>query len=216
VLHDNQLYGKGVAVAFRDAFETLGGEILGFEAFDANAPDYLALMTSVADAQPDIVYVGAIVNLNPGKLLQDMRSVMPADQVMFLGPDGLINQAFIDGAAEAAEGARVTFAGLPPQALEGVGADWYTRIKERIGHEPDAYAVYAYECAVVAMQGLDQAQAKDRVAILDAMFATEGFEGLIGTWGFTETGDTSLTAVSVNIITDGAISFEQSIEAPTT
>ncbi len=215
VLHDNQLYGKGVATAFRDVFESLGGEILGFEAFDANAPDYQALMTSVANAGPDILYVGAIVNLNPGKLLQDMRSVMSVDDVTFLGPDGLINQAFIDGAGEAAAGAYVTFAGLPPQALEGTGADWYTRIKERIGHEPDAYSVYAYECAVVAIQALDEVQEKDRVAILDAMLGTESFEGLLGTWGFLDTGDTSLTTVSVSVIEDGAIAFQEKISAPT-
>jgi branched-chain amino acid transport system substrate-binding protein len=51
--------------------------------------------------------------LNASKLLQDMRAVMPADEVSFLGPDGLINQAFVDAAGDAAEGAYITFAGLP-------------------------------------------------------------------------------------------------------
>ncbi len=52
-----------------------------------------------------------------------MRSLMPADEVIFLGPDGLINQAFIDGAGDAANGAFITFAGLPPAELKGPGAD---------------------------------------------------------------------------------------------
>ena len=39
----------------------------------ANAPEYQALMTKVASQGPDIVYMGAIVNLNPGKVLQDLR-----------------------------------------------------------------------------------------------------------------------------------------------
>ena len=215
VLHDNQLYGRGVALAFRDTFEQLGGTVAGFEAFDPNAPDYLALMTNIASSAPDVVYVGAITNLNPGKLLQDLRSVMPASEVTFIGPDGLINQAFIDGAGEAAQDAYVTFAGLPPNALEGAGAEWYTRIKEVLGHEPDAYAVYAYECAVVAIQALDQVQSNDRVEILDAMFATENFNGLLGTWSFLETGDTSLTTVSLNQIQDGTINFVEEIAAPT-
>ncbi|MDQ3655663.1 MAG: branched-chain amino acid ABC transporter substrate-binding protein, partial [Chloroflexota bacterium] len=207
VLHDNQLYGRGVAAAFRDTFEDLGGAVAGFEAFDPNAPDYLALMTQIASSAPDVIYVGAITNLNPGKLLQDMRSVMPVSEVTFIGPDGLINQAFIDGSGEAAQDAYVTFAGLPPNALQGAGAQWYTRIQERLGHEPDAYAVYAYECAVVAIQALDQVQVNDRVEILDAMFATNNFAGLLGTWEFLETGDTSLTTVSLNQIQDGGIVF---------
>ena len=215
VLHDNQLYGKGVAEAFRDTFEQVGGNIAGFEAFDANAPDYQALMTQIAASAPDVVYVGAITNLNPGKLLQDMRSVMPASEVAFLGPDGLINQAFIDGAGEGAEGAYVTFAGLPPNALQGAGADWYERIKGILGHEPDAYSLYAYECGICAVQGLDVAQSNDRVALLEAMFATTNFQGLIGEWELTETGDTSLSTVSLNQIENGAIVFREEIAAPT-
>ena len=71
-------------------------------------------MTKIADTDPDLVYVGATVENNPPKVLVDMRSLMPADQVIFLGPDGLFTQAFIDGAGDAAKGAFVTFAGLPP------------------------------------------------------------------------------------------------------
>ena len=55
-------------------------------------------MTGIADTGPDIVYLGAMVNNNAAKLLQDMRAVMPVEEVMFLGPDGLINQAFVEGA----------------------------------------------------------------------------------------------------------------------
>ena len=51
--------------------------------------------------------------------LLDMRSLMPADDVAFMGPDGLINTAFIEGAGDAAEAAYITFAGLPPASLDG-------------------------------------------------------------------------------------------------
>lgn len=213
VLHDNQLYGKGVATVFANTYEELGGEVLGFDAFDADAPSYEAVMTGIADSQPDLVYLGAIVNLNASKLLQDMRAVMPADQVAFLGPDGLINQAFIDGAGSAAEGAYITFGGLPANELPGAGASWYEAMKERVGHEPDSYSVYAFEVAVVALQAIDQVGEKDRVAILEAMFGTEGFRGLLGNWSFTETGDTDLTTISLNVVQDGVITFQENIGA---
>jgi branched-chain amino acid transport system substrate-binding protein len=216
VLHDNQLYGKGVALVFRNTFEKLGGEILGFEGYDPNAPDYQALMTSIADKGPDVVYLGAIVNLNASKLLIDMRSLMPPEEVAFLGPDGLINQAFVDGAGDAAEGAFITFAGFTPDALlqkGGAGADWVKRMQERVGHEPDAYSVYAYEATVVAIQAIDKVQEKDRVKILDAMFATEGFKGLLGEWSFTETGDTNSTTMTMNTVKDGKIVFQEVISA---
>ena len=117
VLHDNSLYGKGVAQVFANTFAENGGEVLGFEGYDGKASDYQALMTSIADKGPDLLYLGATVDNNPAKVLQDMRGVMSADDVLFLGPDGLISDTFIQGAADAAEGAWLTFAGYTADKL---------------------------------------------------------------------------------------------------
>jgi branched-chain amino acid transport system substrate-binding protein len=214
VLHDQQTYGRGVATVFDATFKELGGEVVAFEGYDPNAPEYQALMAKIANEAPGVVYLGAIVNLNASKLLQDMRNVMSADDVAFMGPDGLINQAFIDGAGDAAEGAYITFGGLPANQLQGVGKSWYDEFKGRLGHEPDAYSLYAFECAVVVLQAIDQVGEKDRAKILEAMRATKEFRGLIGTWSFTETGDTDSRTVSLNEVLDGVISFQETIAPP--
>jgi branched-chain amino acid transport system substrate-binding protein len=204
VLHDNQLYGKGVALAFQLYFKQLGGEVLGFEAFQPDAPDYQALATGIADKGPSVVDIGAIVNLNPGKLVKDLRSVMSPDDVAIITPDGCFNQAFIDSAGEEGEGTYATFGGVPPTFLESeVGVDWRNRIEAILGHEPDAYATYAYECAVIAMQAIDIVQEKDRAKILDAMFATKEFQGLSGNYSFTATGDPDKPSVFLAQIKSG-------------
>ncbi|MBA3275138.1 MAG: branched-chain amino acid ABC transporter substrate-binding protein, partial [Chloroflexia bacterium] len=95
VLHDNQTYGEGLATVFQTTYESLGGEMLGFEAFNPEAPEYLALATKIANVAPAVVYISAIVNLNASKLLQDLRDVMAPEDTAIMGPDGLINQAFI-------------------------------------------------------------------------------------------------------------------------
>jgi branched-chain amino acid transport system substrate-binding protein len=211
VLDDQSLYGHGVAQVFNNTFASLGGEVLGAEGYDPKAPDYQALMTKIADMGPDILYVGATVENNPAKILVDMRSLMSVEDVIFMGADGLINQAFIDGAGDASNGAFITFAGFPPSELKGAGADYAKRITEILGHSPDAYAVYGYEVAVVAIQAIDQVQEKDRGKILDAMFATKDFKSLLGgTWSFTETGDTNALTMAVNEIkanADGKLDF---------
>jgi branched-chain amino acid transport system substrate-binding protein len=201
ILDDQSLYGHGVAQVFNNAFRELGGEVLGAEGWDKSAPDYQALMTKIADLGPDLVYLGATVENNSAKVLLDLRSLMPPDQVIALVPDGLFTSTFIEGAGDASEGTFVTFAGFPPSELTGPGADYATRITEILGHSPDAYAVYAYEVAAVVVQAIDQVQEKDRAAILDAMFATENFRSLLGhTWAFTDTGDTDAASMSVNEI----------------
>jgi branched-chain amino acid transport system substrate-binding protein len=199
VLDDQSLYGHGVAQVFNNAFRELGGEVLGAEGWDKNAPDYQALMTKIADMGPDIVYLGATVENNTPKVVLDLRSIMAPDQVTCLCPDGLITTAFIDGAGDAAEGTFVTFAGFPPAELKGPGADYAKRITEILGHSPDSYSVYAYEVTAVVIQAIDKVQEKDRGKILDAMFATKDFKSLLGgTWSFTETGDTDALTMSLN------------------
>jgi len=216
ILHDNELYGRGVATAFRLALEELGGESLGFEGYQRDAPDYLALATSIADRAPNIVYVGTVATNNPGKLVQDLRSVMPPDQVTIMLPDGCFNQSFIDAAADAGEGSYVTFGGVPPAYLEtDLGRDWVARMEERLGHLPDAYATYSYDAAIIAIQAIDQVQEKNREAILDAMFATQDFQGLAGTYGFTETGDPDKPSVFLSQVQDGQFAQVGFINPPT-
>jgi branched-chain amino acid transport system substrate-binding protein len=214
ILHDNQTYGAGLATVFRNTFEELGGEVLGFEAFAPDAPEYQALATKVANSAPALIYISAIVNLNASKLVQDLRDLMAPEDTAILGPDGLTLQSFIDGAGDAAEGMYLTFGGLPANELEGVGAEFYNAMLERLGEEPDAYASYSFDCAVCVLQAIDQVGEKDRAAILDAMFATEGFRGMIGTWSFTETGDTDADTISLNVVKDSQITFQEVIGLP--
>jgi branched-chain amino acid transport system substrate-binding protein len=219
VLHDKSLYGQGVAAVFRNQFEANGGTVLGFEGYDVDVDNYETLMTRIAGDSPDIIMVGATVENNASKVLQDMRSVM-GEEVLFLGPDGLNNTTFVEGAAEAAEGAYVTFAGYTPDKLleaGGPGADYVTRILARLGYDVandiDAYAVYAYETAVLCIQTLDSVGEKDRTKVLDAMFATEGFTSLLGgTWSFTESGDTDSAIIGLAQVIDGAITFQKVIQ----
>jgi branched-chain amino acid transport system substrate-binding protein len=218
IVHDNSLYGKGVSAVFQNKFKELGGEVLGFEGYDPKASDYQSLMTSIADKGPDIVQVGATVENNAAKLAQDMRSVM-GDDVIFLGPDGLNNTTFVTGSGDAAEGAYLTFAGYTPDKLVaqgGPGADYVTRVLKRLGRDQvndlDAYAVYAYETAVLVIQTIDKVGEKDRAKVLDTMFHTEGFVSLLGgTWSFTETGDTDSSVIGLAKVVDGKITFQKTI-----
>lgn len=213
ILHDNQTYGKGVASVFQETFESLGGTSASFEAFNPDAPEYQALVTKIANSGADLVYVGAIVNLNASKLLIDLRDIVSAEDVAFLGPDGLNNQAFVDAAGDAAEGAYITFAGLPAAELSGTGKSWYDAFKARLAHEPDAYSIYSFECGVVALQAIEQV-GKDRAGVITNLAGVRGFRGLLGTWDFSETGDTTLTTVSLNVVTGGQITFQETIAPP--
>jgi len=119
-----------------------------------------------------------------------------------MGGDGINTPIFLNAAGSAAEGTYATFPSVPASSLTGKGADWYRRYKQYRG-EPDSYAAYAYEAMSVALAAIERAGSRDRAAIRDAVFATRNYDGILGTWSFTPTGDTTLTMMAVSQVIHG-------------
>jgi branched-chain amino acid transport system substrate-binding protein len=204
VLDDTQLYGHGIAVVYANTAPRVGLQVVGGpEGIDDKASDYRALAQKVRQSGADVVFFGGITQANAGKLWQDLRATLGND-VKLMGPDGIFEQAFIDAAGPAAENTYITFGGVAPSKLTGAGAEWYANYKRQFNSEPEAYAGYGYESMKVALDAIQRAGRKDRAAIRDAIFATRNFNGVLGTWSFGETGDTSLTAMSGRQVKNGA------------
>jgi branched-chain amino acid transport system substrate-binding protein len=204
VLDDTQLYGHGIAVVFAQAAAKLGLQVVGGpEGTDPQASDYRAVAQKVRNSGAELVFWGGIVDNNAGKLWQDLRDTL-GPNVKLMGPDGIFTQAFLDAAGPAAEGTYLTFGGVGPAKLTGAGAQWYAKYKQQFNSEPDAYAPYAYETIKVAMDAIQRANKTDRAAIRDAVFATRNYAGVLGTWSFTDTGDTTLNSMSGRQVKNGA------------
>jgi branched-chain amino acid transport system substrate-binding protein len=210
ILHDTETYGKGLADVFREQAKANGFEEKGYEGIDKKAQDYKALGTKIKDAAPDLVYFGGITQNNAGLLLKDLRA--SGFQGKFLGPDGIYEQAFLEAAGDSAEGAYITFGGVPADKLEGKGKEWYEAYKAKFNAEPEAYASYGYEATSVALGAINSVCKKDRAAILDAVFATKDFDGILGNWSFDANGDTSLTTMSGLQVKAGKFEFLQTVK----
>ncbi|HEV7666338.1 MAG TPA: branched-chain amino acid ABC transporter substrate-binding protein [Chloroflexota bacterium] len=204
VLDDTELYGHGLGVVFANTAPKVGLQLVGGpEGIDGKASDYRAVAQKVRASGADVVFFGGITQNNAGKLWQDLRATLDPS-VRLMGPDGIYEQAFLDAAGPAAEGSYITFGGVPPSKLTGAGAAWYTKYKQQFNSEPEAYAGYGYEAMKVALDAIGRAGKKDRAAIRDAIFATKNFNGVLGTWSFLDTGDTSITAMSGRQVKSGA------------
>ena len=115
VLDDTELYGHGLAVVFANTAPKVGLQLVGGpEGIDSKASDYRALAQKVRQSGADIVFFGGITQNNAGKLFQDLRSTLDPS-VKLMGPDGIFEQAFIDAAGPAGEGAYITFGGVPAE-----------------------------------------------------------------------------------------------------
>ncbi len=207
VLDDRGLYGKGVADVFQQTAEDLGLTVLGREGIDPKAQEYKSLMTKLKAAKPDLVYFGGTTQTNAGQITKDMGAVGLDAKLMV--PDGCFEEAFIQAAGpeNANDRVLVTFGGVPPSELKGLGAKFVERYRARYGKEPEAYAVYGYVAAKVALAAIEKAGKKDRDAIRAAVSEFATTDSALGAFSFTPEGDTTMTLMSGNTVKDGKFAF---------
>jgi branched-chain amino acid transport system substrate-binding protein len=209
------LYGIGVADVFESAAKSLGIKVLGHEGIDTTFLDYRALMTRIAmsdNGRPlDAICVGMAIDSNAAKLLRDKVAMMGDNtKVKFMGPDGILTQAMIDGAgAQVAEGIYASVAGRSQDQWNADGRQFLADCNAKYGDLTEAYAIYGYEAMNVLLQAIENACASrgdpgNRKAVRDAVFAIKDFNGVLGTWSFDANGDISLTDMTVFQVKNGA------------
>jgi branched-chain amino acid transport system substrate-binding protein len=218
ILDDKETYGKGLADELQKSAEELGIEIAGREGIDGSASNYRSLMNKIAQADPDAIYFGGIIENNAAQLIKDkVGAGMSNEDVLFIGPDGIYVDELITQAGDAAEGIWVTFGGLPESELPEAGQQFVEKFEQEYDQQVQPYTAYAYEAANVMLDSIEQAYEKDgevtREGVLREVFATEDYKGVLGTWSFDEDGDTTLTELSVQRVEDGAFVYQRTIDA---
>ena len=208
VLDDNELYGKGIAKLFAERCKEIGIKVLGQDKIDVNAQEFKSLMVKIKSLNPDMIYFGGTTQSKGGQLARDM--VGSGLQCSIMVPDGCFEDAFVESAgAKNIEGrAYFTFGGLPPEELkDGPGKAFVDRYMAKYKTQPEAYAIYGYECGKVALESIRKANKKDRGAVVDAALALRDFDGALGKWSFDANGDISLAIISGSTVKNGKLSF---------
>ena len=218
ILDDQETYGKGLADQVQAAAGDLGIEVLGRESIDGDAANYRSLMTQIAQTQPDAIYFGGITQNNAGQLVSDKVGVgMNNSEVLFMGPDGILEEEFLSAAGDAADGIYITFGGLPASELPGAGQEFVSKYEERFPDSSiEAYTTYGYEAANVMLDAIERAYNADgevtRAGVVRELFATQDYNGTVGTWSFDADGDTTLTQLSGNRVENGEFEFDRVID----
>jgi len=211
IIHDTELYGKGIADVFRAKAKEIGLTEKGYEGAQ-KADNYRALANKIKDSGADFVYYGGIVDNNPAVLAKDLKAVAPT--IKFMGPDGINCSEFLKQAGPAGEGVYSTFGGVPPEKYTGKSADWLKAYDAKYQNKsPNAYAIYGYEAAKVVLAAIAKAgdKADDRATVLANVMSTKDYEGVLGKWSFDANGDTTLTQFSGSVGKAGAWAFEKEL-----
>ncbi len=198
VLTDNETYGEGIAKAFLLAAQKLGMQIVGNEVWDPKASDYSALATKIAGSGAQGVFFGGIVCNNGAALLKGIRAGVGAN-VKFVGPDGWTPFSAVGAGGD---GMYVSVAGLPNNALGATGKAFIKAFVKYQKRQPDPYAVYAAQAAVVLLQDIASSNGT-RSSVAAGLFKVKVKNGILGTFRIDKNGDTTLKGITIYLVQNG-------------
>ena len=202
ILNDKEAYGLGVASNLRNAAESLGLEVAGFEAWDPKASSYEGLMNKIKGTGADAVFLGGLIDENGAQVIKDKVAVLgPNDgDVKLYAPDGFTTQATIDEAGKKnAVGMYASVAGVPPDQLTGAGADFIEGFESELGGEPiEAYSAYGAQAMQVILDAISSA-GNDRAGVISALFETSVQGGILGDFDITADGDPTAGPITIYV-----------------
>jgi len=194
-INDESPYADGLAAAFRDWFTANGGEIVGQEAIQSTDTDFKPLLTSLAEAKPDVLY---FPDFNPACALiaQQAADIMP--DTALIGSDGCLATDFLETAGDAADGVYASSPDLSTFAGTDAYQDLIRQYKETFGQAPPSvFHAHAFDAMNILFDAIEATAVDDgsgnlqipRTALKDAIFATSGYQGVTGTITCTPLGD---------------------------
>ena len=167
VLYNDRPYGVSVATEFvREIAKASDKELVLYQTIPVRTDDHSIIAKKVASTKADLVFFIGEYN-DAGYLIKDLKSRLPS--VQFLGAEGVYQQAFIDIAGEAAQGALVIGTGA-------ASAEVLAEYKERFGKDSSGYFGSSYLATQILIDAIQANNFKNPEKIAQTIAANEIFD----------------------------------------
>jgi branched-chain amino acid transport system substrate-binding protein len=190
---------------FIRAARTLGIAVAGRGSWDPQANSDGPLAAAIARAGADGVFLAVPSYSRSVRLLTDLRRRL-GGAVQFMAPDAFDPRtAVLAGAG--AEGMTFSQPGPSNDSLGTEGKRFVASFSKRFGAKPTRYALNAAQAIDVLLGAIARSDGT-RSSVTSNMFKTQVSNGLLGSFGITPTGDTTLNVVAIyRIIGDKLTTF---------
>lgn len=184
MLSEKTDYAMGARSIFAEEIERLGGSLVADELFGSEDADYRTQILKIREASPEAVF------LNPQS---DVSAARTARQLREMGVDAPVYSSFvwsspnaIEGAGSAAEG--IVFLDVPGLSGER-GKNFLLRYQQAYGEPANEYIAGArYDSIFILADALTEC-AEDTACIKEYLEQMPPYEGVVGTYSFSEEGD---------------------------
>jgi len=188
VIFDGSAYAGGLAEAFVETFEALGGTNLAFEMAEPDGSDVASVIAAiVAAGPPDVLFLPVLYPLG-AVLVAEARATPVLDGTLLASADGLLVGDFFADVGADAQGMAFSATDFSYESTPEYLAFLASYIAE-FGFPASPFHAMAADATNVILSAIEEVAVVDgsgtlhigRQALRDALFATAGFEGLTGT-----------------------------------
>lgn len=170
-------YSVGLARAFSERFQSLGGTVVADETYGKGDSDFRAQLTHLKGLHPEGLFV-------PGYYTDAAAIARQARQlgltVPLLGGDGWDSVSeLVALGGQAVEESQFTTHFSPDSPSPAVQA-FLRDFQARFGHPPESGAALGYDAARVGLAALGRTGGTSGAALRDALAQTSGFDGVTG------------------------------------
>lgn len=213
-IHDGDPYTNGLAAAFQNAFEELGGEIVVFTAVGKDDTDMTGVLTEVAAASPEALFF-PIFPPAGNFIAQQSKTIAGFEDIQLIGADGLL----VDNFMELPESEGMYFSGpnldygSNASEIGTTAADFLAAYDAEYGEAPTAaFWAHSYDATVLLLSAIDAVAIElddgslfiDRQLLRDELAATSGFGGIIGSLSCDDFGDCGAQRISIVLHEDSS------------
>jgi len=197
-------YVKGLSEYFEKGFTAGGGKVAGKANYTGTDTDFSAILTQIASAKPDLVYLPDYYNVVN---LVTKQAKAKGITVPFMGGDGW-DSPDLDG--KASEGGYFTNHYSPTEnraAVQNFVKKYGEKYKDDKGNPkmPDALAALAYDATNMMIKAIADTNADDAAKVKDTL-AKSKFEAVSGSITF-DAFHTPIKPVTVIQVKDGKAQF---------
>jgi branched-chain amino acid transport system substrate-binding protein len=209
-IHDGDPYTQGLAQAFADAFEALGGTITTFTAVNKGDTDMVPVLTEVASGSPEMLFF-PIFQPEGDFIVQQVHEVSGMDGVTLMAADGLMVSNFMEIPESEGlyfSGPDLRYGNNRNQSIIGGSAEGFLSDYAIVyGEKPSAaFWAHSVDATTLLLEAIDAASHldEDGTLIIDRAGVREflsnvrdyqGFTGLLSCDEFGDCGSQKITVI---------------------
>jgi branched-chain amino acid transport system substrate-binding protein len=203
IIHDESGYSQALQQVFADHFTQLGGQIVAREEISSDDTDMHTVLTRISDADPELIYYPVFVAAG-GYITAQTKDIPGLEAVKLISSDGVFTPDFLLAAGSTAQGMYISSSDFSqfPDAYNA----FVEKYRAKYGVPPlSLYHAQAYDAANMIFTALEKIAVveKDgtiyvpRLALRNAIYATQNFAGITGMLTCSSSGDCGAPAIAI-------------------